>query len=190
MCEVSTALFVASMVTTAAAGAYSADASKKAGQYQADVARQNAALDDYRAEQTQRSGAMAEEAHRAKVRQLQGSQRASFAANGIDLESGTVQDMLDETVTMGEADALTIRWNAMQDAWAHRVGATNSRNEAAFARQRGRSEATGTYLSTAANLAGMGVSGYSSGLLRRRDKPLKATHATTYSPLTDNRRYA
>src|SRR3546814_4827305 len=107
--------------------------------YQAVVGEKNADLDEFRAQQAATSGAVQEEQHRAKVRQLSGAQRADFAARGIDLRSGVVQDLVGETYTMGEADALTIRFNAMNEAWGYRTQAVNSRNNARMARF-GRSE--------------------------------------------------
>src|SRR3546814_21202709 len=61
----------------------------------------------FRAQQAATIGAVQEEQHRAKVRQLAGAQRADFAARGIDLRSGVVQDLVGETYKMGEGDALT-----------------------------------------------------------------------------------
>jgi len=151
------------MLATAAAGAYAADTQKKAGQYQAEAAAQNAERDELRAEQASRIGAIEEERHRMKVRQIAGAQRANLAANGIDLGSGTAADLVDETYTMGEVDALTIRFNAQNEAWGHRASATNERNTGAFAKWSGKRQATGTYLSTAANVASMGYQGYTSG---------------------------
>lgn len=143
------------MLLTAGAGAYQADAQKKAGEYQAEIDKQNADLNDFKAGQVAEIGAIQEEQHRAKVRQMAGTQRANLAANGIDLGSGTAQDIVDETYTLGEADALTIRFNAMNEAWGYRVAAQNDRNHAAFALTTGKNQARGTYLSTAASLASM-----------------------------------
>lgn len=155
MCEPTTWAYVAGMVLTAAAGYHQADAQKKSAEYQAEVAKQNADLDDFKAGQVAQIGAIQEEQHRAKVRQMAGTQRANLAANGIDLGSGTAQDIVDETYTMGEADALTIRFNAMNEAWGYRVSADNNRSSAAFALATGKNQARSTYLSTAASLAGM-----------------------------------
>lgn len=163
MCEVTTAFYVASLVLTAAGGAYAADTAKKAGEYQAEVAAQNAELDERRAAQSAQIGAIEEERHRMKVRQMKGSQRANFAAQGIDLESGTVQDMLAETDTFGEVDALTIRYNALNEQWGYRTSATNERNRGRFSRWSGNREAAGTYLSTAASMTGTGYQGYKDG---------------------------
>lgn len=163
MCEVSTALMVASLVFSAAGGIAAADSAKKAGRYQQQVAEQNAELDELRATQSATAGALQEEAHRAKVRQMAGAQRADFAARGIDLQSGIVQDLQDETYTFGETDALMIRYNAMNQAWGYRTQATNSRNEGRFARWRGNQEATGTYLTTAASMTGTAAGGFGRG---------------------------
>lgn len=151
------------MAVTAYAGARQASAQKASGEYQAQVAKQNAELNDLRATQAATIGSIKEDQQRAKVRQMVGAQRAQYAANGIDLGSGVVQDMTDQTTTMGETDALMIRYNAMNEAWGYRTQAVNDRNEGRFAKWAGRQQATGTYLSTAANLAGQGYSSYSSG---------------------------
>lgn len=162
MCSVG-AFFGAAMVLTAMSGMYAADAQKKSGEYQAEVAEQNAELDEYRADQTARIGAIEEEKHRAKVRQMKGAQRANFAARGIDLGSGIVEDMLSETDVMGETDALTIRFNAQNEAWGYRTSAMNERNSGRWAKAAGKNAATGTYLSTAASMASSGYGAYANG---------------------------
>lgn len=154
MCTVAAAFFWGSMALAAAGGAYKADAENKAGQYQAEVADQNAKLNDFRAEQAGQIGAMQEERHRAKVRQLAGTQRANLAANGVDLGSGTALDMVTETYTMGEQDALMVRYNAMNEAWGFRTEAVNDRNRGRFAKAQGKNAAMGTYLTTAATMSG------------------------------------
>src|SRR3546814_8652359 len=64
---------------------------------------------------------------------------------------------------MGEADALTIRSNAMNEAWGYRTQAVNSRNNARMARFGGKQASRNTYLTTAASLAGQAYGGYPSG---------------------------
>lgn len=154
---------VGAMFATAAAGAYAADTQKKAGEYQAKVAEQNAELDEHRASQAATIGAIEEEKHRANVRRMAGTQRANLAAQGIDLQSGTAEALVDETYTMGETDALTVRFNAMQEAWGYQTSATNERNSGRFAKWGSKRQATGTYLSTAASVGSMGYQGYASG---------------------------
>src|SRR3546814_20670265 len=104
----------------------------------------------FRSQQAATIGAVQEEQHRAKVRQLAGAQRADFAARGIDLRSGVVQDLVGETYTMGEADALTIRFNAMTEAWGYRTQAVNSRTHARRARVAGKQASRNNHLTSPA----------------------------------------
>lgn len=162
MCELSTALLVASLVTTAAAGAYSADASKKMGQYQAEVAGQNAEIADAQAQQAATIGSIQEERARSNARQMIGKQRAALAAGGGTLDDATSVDLVAETALFGEEDALMARFNAMNDAWGFRTKAVDYRNQGSAARVRGRNEARGTYLTTAGSMISTGTSYYNS----------------------------
>src|SRR5690606_12103430 len=152
MCEPTTIALVASMALTAYAGAEQAKGEREAGRYQAEVAEVNAKQADYRAEQAGRIGAIKEEQHRAQVRRLAGSQRATLAANGVDVGSGTALALVDETYTLGEQDALTIRYNAMNEAWGHRETAAELRQQGQFAKFRGNAASQNTYLTTAATV--------------------------------------
>jgi hypothetical protein len=163
MCEPTTIALVAGMVLTAGAGLYQADAAKKAGEAQNTIAQRNAELEDYKGKMAVNIGAVAEENHRAKVRQMVGSQRATLAANGVDLGSGTALDLIGETAEFGEADALTIRYNAAREAWGYGTNATNYRTEGSVARTNGRNSAKGTYLTTAASMASMAGGGFGGG---------------------------
>lgn len=171
MCDVTTALMVGSLIFSVGSGVVAADSAKAEGNYRQQVANQNAELDDIRATQAATAGAMQEEAHRAKVRQMAGAQRADFAARGIDLQSGIVQDLQDETYTFGETDALMIRYNAMNEAWGYRTSATNERNAGRFARWSGNRQAMGTYLTTAANATGTLAGAYGRGGGTMRSTP-------------------
>src|SRR5690606_32847520 len=163
MCEPTTIALVASMALTAYAGNEQAKAEVEAGRYQAEVAEVNAKQADYRAEQAGRIGAIKEEQHRAQVGRRAGSQRATLAANGVDVGSGTALALVDETYTLGEADALTVRYNAMNEAWGFREEAVDLRQQGEFAKYRGKAQSRNTYLTTAASLASQAYGGYQSG---------------------------
>jgi hypothetical protein len=155
VCEVTTAtMFWIALASSAATGAYTADASKKQGQYQAEVAHQNAALSDHKAAQAATIGSIQEERARTRGKLAIGQQRAAIAANGVDLGSGTAMDIVSDTALFGEEDALTTRFNAMNDAWGLRAQAVDYRNQGRAAKAKGKNEATGTYLTTGANMAG------------------------------------
>jgi hypothetical protein len=161
-------MLIASMALTAYAGNEQAGAERDAGKYQAEVAEVNAKQSDYRAEQAGRIGAIKEEQHRAQVRQMVGSQRATLAANGVDVGSGTAAALVDETYTLGEADALTIRYNAMNEAWGFRAQAGEDRQQGQFAKYRGKVQSRNTYLTTAASLASQGAQGYANGIFGKK----------------------
>ena len=154
---------IVGIALTVASGLYAADAQKQAGRAQVIVAERNATLERQKGELANRIGAVAEENHRSKVRQLLGSQRASLAANGIDPNSGTALALQDETVAFGETDAMTIRYNAAREAWGYGVNATNFATDAAVTRSATKNAVTGTYLTTAANAFTMAYGAMSSG---------------------------
>lgn len=115
-----------------AMGAYNqASAQKATLGYEAAVAQNNATVSDYQAQQALLIGAQQEQQSRLQTAQMFGTQRASMAANGIDLGQGTATDILTTTKHMGEVDALTIRDNAARQAWAAKVQAQNYLNNAA-----------------------------------------------------------
>jgi len=114
--------------------AYSAYAGAKASnaamEYQAQIARNNASMDDWRAADAINRGQISEADQRMKTGQLKGRQRALMAARGIDLGEGSALDILTTTDLMGERDALTIRDNAVREAWGYTQQANNARGNA------------------------------------------------------------
>jgi hypothetical protein len=75
--------------------------------------------------------------HRAAARRLKGAQRASMAAQGLDLASGSAAAIQEETEFLSELDALTIKNDAAREAWGYRVAAWDARGRAALARMGG-----------------------------------------------------
>ena len=169
------------MALTAGAGVYSASAQVQAGNYKAKVDENNAQLADYQAQQTALAGSIEEERQRAKTRQMVGTQRAALAANGLDLSEGTPLDLVVETAAVGTEDALNIRYNAMREAWGFRQQAQGYRDSAKYDKFAGKSQATGTLLTTAASVFGMAAGGYSSGLFGAK-APATTAGAGSLSP--------
>lgn len=162
MCE-PTVLAVASLALGVYSGVQTSKAQKAAGEYQQQVADQNAAIGRNQAEQARQIGNIEEARVRRQARAAVASQRAALAANGLDINSGTALDLQAETAGFGEADALTARSNALRQAWGFEVGAVNDVNQGRAARAAGQNAATGTLLTTGANLAGGVYGGYQSG---------------------------
>ncbi len=86
------------------------------GAQQEGAIRQQAALADYNARVSEANAAAvgqqtsaAEDAHRRRVREFMGAQRAAFAANGGGFD-GSNADVARQTAVEAELDALTIRY--------------------------------------------------------------------------------
>lgn len=130
---------VAMMATSAAVSAVGARGQAKAQQaglnYQASVSDQNATLADMQARDAIRQGQGQEQNLRLQTGQLKGSQRATMAANGIDLtDTGSANDVFTSTDYMADHDAATIQNNALRQAWGYNVQAENYRNDASAKR--------------------------------------------------------
>jgi hypothetical protein len=152
MCIPAAALAIGGLILTGIGGIYEGKAERASAEYSAKVDENNAAQKDYIAQNTALIGSVEEERHRAKVRQLVGTQRATLAANGLDLSGGTALDLVTETAGMGEEDALTIRYNAAREAWGLREEAKGLRSSAAYKRVAGKNAQQATFLTTGAKL--------------------------------------
>lgn len=124
------------------AGAFvSAKASIDAGDYQAQVANNQAQLTEWKAR-------VDEQAKREETAQVIAKQRSEFAARGINPNFGTPVNVQAATAEIGELDALTIRINAKNEA-------AGLRSQGAFAKVQAKNEAIGTALTTAGQVAKM-----------------------------------
>lgn len=129
-----------------AGGVMGAQNAKQQGAFQEAMAEQNAAYKEAAAQDAEKRGAVDADRYRRQVGQLIGSQRTGFAANGIDVNSGTAAEIQDDTAAFGEFDALTIANNAAREAWGYRVGAQNDLMNGRMAQSNARSAATGSIL--------------------------------------------
>ena len=108
-------------VASSTIGSYkSAQAQKASLAYEAAVAKNNAQVAQYQADLALQDGAIAEQNQELKAAATYGDQRAALAANGVDLGSGSANEILATTKFMGKRDALTIRDNAARTAWAYK----------------------------------------------------------------------
>jgi hypothetical protein len=114
---------------------------ERAGAHEQAMAEQNALFAEQQAEDALMRGKEAVSRHRMDVRRFAGSQRARLAAQGIDIGVGTAADILGETSYFGELDAITLKNNALREAWGYRAQATNYRNQGGFAGLSARTQA-------------------------------------------------
>ncbi len=92
--------------------------------YQAQTARNNAALAERQAADAVQRGRVEEDKRRMLTQQQIGQQTARLAAQGTDLE-GSPTDILGDTAATGELDALTIRSNAAREAYGYKLQGLN-----------------------------------------------------------------
>lgn len=107
-------------------------ATRNAYNVQEKVARNNAQIAEWQAQDAAARGARNEQMSRLKTAQLAGTQRARLAANGVSLTEGSALNILDDTAYMGELDAQAIRDNTSKEVWGQRTQAQNLRDEAAL----------------------------------------------------------
>jgi len=82
-----------------------------------------AAVDEQRAQLAEQEGAANVERVKQKTAQQLGTAQARLAAQGSDL-SGSPLDVLGDLAAAGEEDALSLRYQAMRNAWENRVRAS------------------------------------------------------------------
>jgi hypothetical protein len=141
---------------------YTAKGQKIALRGQADLADNNARVAELAAQSAIRQGQKVEQSVRLRTANLKSSQRASMAANGIDITAlgahDTAANVLTTTDVMGEIDANTVAANAARSAWGYRTEGVNYKNDALLKRSGARSispllSAGGTLLSGATDVS-------------------------------------
>jgi len=154
-----------SLVGTAVSGAFSvynavnqANAQADMSNYNAAVARNNATMAEYQAQDAISRGNTAAEEHSRKVAALVGTQRNSMAARGLDISDGTPLDIMSDSELLGSIDQKTIKNNAEKEAWSARVQSGNYSSQAGMYRTQAEGSSplmagTGSLLSGAASVA-------------------------------------
>lgn len=162
MCEPTTILYVATAL--AATSAYQqSEARQEQGEYNAVIARNNAKMAEYQAEDAVQRGEVDAINARRKAAAIKGDQRATMAARGLDLGEGTAQSLLDQTDYFSKVDQGTIRGNAGKEAYAKKAQAANFLTEATMYQNAADSEspllsaaAAGASVYAAGSMAGAG----------------------------------
>lgn len=136
------------------AGGYAqSQALRSQGRYQERIAGLNARFSDIQAQDTLRRGDREAALQGARTRRLIGSQRAAYAAQGVDVNQGAPLDVQAESAYMGELDRQTIKYNAYLDAMGLRMQGANELAAGKFAGMAARNQARNTLLSSGLNAA-------------------------------------
>lgn len=111
-----------------------------------DIAKFNARMDELRAEDARIRGEELAAISRGKTKKLRGSQRAVLAASGVDVGTGSAADIQAETEDIGEFEAVTIKNNAMREAFGFKTKGAQEELKGELAFRAGTSRATETFL--------------------------------------------
>lgn len=125
----SLALQGAGALNSAIGGFYLAKSQKSTLNYQAGMSAINARLAETGAQSVLDQGQKQVAALTLSAGNLKSKQRASMAANGIDLGSGNAAEVQASTDIMKEIDANTLTANAVKNAWGYRTYGVNSANQ-------------------------------------------------------------
>lgn len=116
---------------TGAVGQYNAAQSQADMQrYQAQVAQNNAALDETKSNMASQQGEVDATAQGMKNRAQQGQIRAAIGASGVDPNTGSAAEVQSGAAALGMQDTMTVRSNAAKQAWGYKVEASNAENQA------------------------------------------------------------
>lgn len=164
MCSPTAVILVASTLMSAQSQAQQSEYQQDVGQYEKGVAEYNARVSENEAQEIRAAGVESENLKRTETAQLLAKQRAQLGASGVQVGSGSAFQLQEDTVTLGEADALRIRSNYEAEAEAKETGAVLTRSQGELAESKGDfakttsdAKVTGTLLSGASAVAGTGV---------------------------------
>lgn len=149
MCEPATI----SMIAMAAGTGLSAVSAIQQGKAAQQVARNNAQMAEYAAQDAQRRGEEEAAAIQRKGAALKSSQRVALASKGLDLTYGTAADLQDQTDFFTQTDAATARTNARREAWNFRARGQQELAQGEFASRNANLTAAGSLLTGAGQVA-------------------------------------
>lgn len=145
------------LAVMAASTAFSMYSQVQQGKYQSGVAEYNARIAENQAQEVRNKATEEENVHREKVARLLSQQRAQMGAANVQLTSGSALQLQEDTLTLGEADALRIRRTGDSQFSALTSQSELASSQADMATSAGTSAATGTLLSGTASMLGTGV---------------------------------
>ncbi|MDR1311544.1 MAG: hypothetical protein LBK01_06705 [Burkholderiaceae bacterium] len=153
-------------------GAFTSASTQKASlNSQSRIAQINADIAEMQVQNARIQGRNEVMRHTLKARHLQGQQRASMAANGVDIGVGSAAELRASTAAMAEIDKNTIEANALRTAWGYKFQKQDYLNQSMMAKANAKAISPGmsafsTFLSGASKVA---LAGYMSGAFGKTD---------------------
>lgn len=116
MCSPTLALAGISAFTSGVSAFAQQEAHNRAADYNSQIATQNAAISENRAEDAKKRGRVEALRIRQEGSKVIGAQRASFASAGVTVDSGSAFDAINDTTISTELDALTTIRNSVVES--------------------------------------------------------------------------
>jgi len=121
----------AGAVVSALGARQQAQAQQASLNYQSQVAQNNAQISQDQAAVAMQSGTTNIQGQDIRAANLIGAQRAQLGASGVDLGSGSANDLITSTRFMANRDHATAVDNAMRQAWGYQVQSADQASNAA-----------------------------------------------------------
>lgn len=125
------ALMLAATAVTMAGQGVSAMAASKQARHESKVANVNRQLESEKARDAILRGQEEGRRSRSQAGRQVGAQRATMAANGLDLGFGNAADVVGDTVVAGAEDSATLRQNSYRETRGYEISAMNFDAESA-----------------------------------------------------------
>ena len=122
------------------------DAIRSEAKFQSAMAKINERRAQLQAEDAIARGESEAGRYGEKVKQVVGQQKVSFAAQGVALDSGSVQAVQEDTMRAGQADVDTIRTNAFREAMGFKTQAQDYGMQSRMVKSTAQARAAGTLL--------------------------------------------
>ena len=134
MCEGASAVIGIVGAVVSAVGSYvsyqqQADAQEKAATYNAQMAENQAAIEEENARNEIAKGIADRERQQRQAARAMGEMRAGMGASGFEMDSGSNLSLLAESAAEHQYDSAVITSNAEQAAWQHQVSALTATNQ-------------------------------------------------------------
>jgi hypothetical protein len=127
---------IGASILSTGVGVYSAVQQSKAAagqaEYQQAVAKNNKIISERMAEDARVRGEEEVRKARGRATRLASRQRTMLAGAGVAVEAGSALDLIGDTISVGEAEALTLRSNAEREALSFIMQGQGFQQEAAL----------------------------------------------------------
>lgn len=159
-------------------------AAKKSANYNAQVQEHNAQLSERNATLASQEGAANTAIEQQKTRAGVAGMKAAQAANGIDVDTGSAVDVRSSAAELGELNAITVRSNAVKQAYGYQTQAASDKAQAELDRQEAKSSEDSGLINAGTTLLGNAKNASDFGWLDFNNKKSLGGENSFYGPST------